>query len=49
MANKTSQIMFFLEPELHEAAKDLAWKKRLTLSELMRVLIEAELKRESND
>ena len=39
MAKKTSQIMFFLEPELQEAAKDLAWKRRLTLSQLMRSLI----------
>lgn len=46
MSKKTSQIMFFLEPELHEAAKDLAWERKTTLSGLMRSLIMSEVERE---
>ena len=44
------QVAFVIEPELHEKAKDLAWKKRMSFSALVGQLLEEALKEEdSND
>ena len=46
---KDIQVNIVMNKLMSDGLRELAWRRRLSMSELVRQLIEAELKRESND